>query len=487
MVYAPPNPCACNPEGLLKGFIALAPERKKNNKAIVPDSERLLKGPAYSAVNVSKSKSNDAEAWPTFRHDNERSGSTPISISANLKKQWTKKIGGNLSQPILAEGAIYVASIDAHTLYALDAENGNTLWHFTAGGRVDSPPTYYRGTIILGSRDGFVYCLCAETGELSWKYNAALNKRKIGSFGQLESIWPVSGSVLIQDGSLYFASGRSSFLDGGIALYRMDPRTGETLSNTRIDSLDSNSGQPIVAWRSLPGALPDVLSSDGEHIYMRHIAFDKKGKRLDHPGNDHLYSLNGFLDRSNFHRSYWSLGKGSFQYRVGISSSQGVGGMILAMTKDRQFHFRRAMAPHFHLGADEEYYLSSHLRKESESDEAVSANQRGKNRKQGDDEAKKRGKVSNADEEWQFPSPMLVRAMLVADQTLFVAGPKGDWIHSSEAYEGGHGIALMAISAMDGKTLAELPLADIPVFDGMSAAYGKIYISDESGSISCFR
>ena len=34
--------------------------------------------------------------------------------------------------------------------------------------------------------------------------------------GQCESVWPVHGSVLIEDGRVYFAAGRYSHLDGGI-------------------------------------------------------------------------------------------------------------------------------------------------------------------------------------------------------------------------------------------------------------------------------
>ena len=35
------------------------------------------------------------------------------------------------------------------------------------------------------------------------------------SYEQLESVWPVSGSVLIKDGVIFLVAGRSMFLDGG--------------------------------------------------------------------------------------------------------------------------------------------------------------------------------------------------------------------------------------------------------------------------------
>ena len=81
---------------------------------------------------------------------------------------------------------------------------------------------------------------------------------------------------------------------------------------------------------------------------------------------------------------------------------------------------------------------------------------------------------------------MRVRAMILASETVFVAGPKGEWTHSLDAYEGREGIALMALSAADGKALGETPLPAEPVYDGMSVAYENLYVSDKSGTITCY-
>ena len=81
---------------------------------------------------------------------------------------------------------------------------------------------------------------------------------------------------------------------------------------------------------------------------------------------------------------------------------------------------------------------------------------------------------------------MRVRAMLLANQTLFIAGAKGDWLSSQDAYEGANGIALIAVSSSDGKTIAEHTLPAHPVFDGMSAAYERLYVSLQDGSVVCF-
>ena len=98
---------------------------------------------------------------------------------------------------------------------------------------------------------------------------------------------------------------------------------------------------------------------------------------------------------------------------------------------------------------------------------------------------------------------VITKAMVLADQTLFVAGPpdvvdeQKIWGHTlesqvqaqlkeqSEALEGKQGSLLWAVSAADGAKLAEYKLESVPVFDGMSAANGRLYLSMKNGSILC--
>jgi len=98
----------------------------------------------------------------------------------------------------------------------------------------------------------------------------------------------------------------------------------------------------------------------------------------------------------------------------------------------------------------------------------------------------------------------LVRAMALAGKTLFVAGPP-DVVDEEEAFRrigdaemeaklaeqdavlhGARGSLLLAVSATDGKTLAEQPLDALPVFDSMAAAGGRLYLATEDGRVLCF-
>ena len=89
---------------------------------------------------------------------------------------------------------------------------------------------------------------------------------------------------------------------------------------------------------------------------------------------------------------------------------------------------------------------------------------------------------------WTKRVPLRVRAMVLADKTLFLAGPP-DAPGAKErppAGEGGKGGLLWAVSADDGARLTEHRLDSTPVFDGLAAAGGRLYLSTTAGTVQCF-
>jgi outer membrane protein assembly factor BamB len=327
LVYAPPHDCACYPEAKLYGLNALAPTSP--TRAIpsgAADENRLVRGLAFGKIEATAGKTSTAD-WPTYRHDSGRSGSTTSKVSTKLQPAWEAKLGGKLSSVAIADGRLYVAQVDQHTLHALDAASGRRLWSFTTGGRVDSPPTVDQGRVLFGSADGWVYCLRATDGALAWKFRAAPYDLRLTAFEQIESVWPVHGSVLVKDEDVYFVAGRSNFLDGGLRFIRLKADTGEKISESLIDERDPATGENIqerLQVLQMPVGLPDVLSSDGKSIYMRSQQFDLDGKRLgmgpfsgqapvhgavQKGETAHLFAPMGFLDDTWFHRSYWVYGR----------------------------------------------------------------------------------------------------------------------------------------------------------------------------------
>jgi outer membrane protein assembly factor BamB len=220
LLYVTSHHCFCYPAVRMNGFLALAATTGERKAEETP---RLERGPAYGGFRVQGSGFSNEGDWPTYRCDAARSGRATEDVPVEVARAWQTKLGGRLSQPVVADGKLFVAQVDAHGVHALDAAGGKKLWSYTAGGRVDSPPTIHEGLVLFGCRDGWVYCLRAEDGELAWRFRAAPEERRVVFFDQIESAWPVPGSVLVQNGVAYVCAGRSSFLDGGVYLCGLEP------------------------------------------------------------------------------------------------------------------------------------------------------------------------------------------------------------------------------------------------------------------------
>ena len=323
LTYAGPHNCACYPEAKLDGLNALAGGAGTPHP-IRAEATRLVKGPAYEATLNAEA---DAKDWPTYRHDNQRSGFSDQELPADLGKAWELKLGGPLSALTIAGGKVFVAQVDAHTVHALDHASGQPAWHFIAGGRVDSPPTYWQERVYFGSQDGSVYCLRASDGALVWQYRAAPGDRRHAAHEQVESVWPVHGSVLVENGNVTLVAGRSVFLDHGLRYVKLDAKSGALVAEQTYNHVDPETGRDFQERHKtlqMPVGLNDILSSDGKWTYLRTQKIAADGQRVDigpvsnnaieqgaaQKGEGaHLFAPMGFLDDSWFHRSYWVYGK----------------------------------------------------------------------------------------------------------------------------------------------------------------------------------
>jgi len=501
LLYAPTHPCACYLSTKLSYFNVLAPTARLtyNEKPRLP-AERLTRGEPFDAK--AKPAPAGADEWPFYRHDMTRSGATPEKVGADLTRRWATPIGGKLTSCIVAGGKVFVAAKDAHTLHALDAQNGRPSWQFTADGRIDSPPAYVDGLLVFGSADGSIYCLTATEGKLVWRYAAAPERRQMVALGQLDSPWPVHGSVFLQDNTVYCIAGRSRFMDGGMRLVMLDVRSGKLLGETVLDEHDMETGEDLhkgVRGLSMPTGLTDILSGNGKYIFMHDQVFDLKGNTLAADPLEaeeiaHLFTPTGFLDDSWFHRTYWLWGS---RFHSGWNQWYKAGravpaGRILAHRGPSVFGFGRVQGDYRWITP-----LKYHLFRIDKTPGLLDPTKRKKEAGYGQPTPNK------FKYDWTRDVPIFVKAMLLADETLFVAGPpsifdeKEEWkqiyepaaqakfARQAEILQGSRGSLLWAVSATSGEKLSEHALPSIPVWDGMAAAYGRLYLPMENGTLVC--
>lgn len=484
MLYSTPHACACYIKGKLNGFTAMTPG--PTARVPLPDYENTPteKGPAFGKAIETRARAGD---WPTYRGDVARSGLSRTTVTAALKQGWKTKLGGELSSLTVGEGFAFVAQLDRNTVHALNADTGQPAWSFTAGGKIDSPPTLANGRAYFGSGDGSIYCLRANDGALVWRTRAAPVERRVMAYNRVESAWPVNGSVLVQDGAVYAAAGRSSFLDGGIHIVKLDADTGELIFTYNVYDLESGKQPPLTSSFDMEGALPDILSGDGERVFMRHLSFDAK-TLSPRESAAHAFSPAGYLDNTWWHRIYMVYGQDT---KAGYGGWWQAGnklpaGRILVNDQNRVYAFGRSAYPGMNaaqFGRGEKYILYAAEKRSGPEPDLTEINQA---RRRGEDLGIDWAKYRTTPIQWSLQIPFHVRGMAIAGDTLFATGPYGDAIRSMDSFTGARGVRIGAFSTADGRMLANVAIDALPVWDGLAAANGRLYAAMKDGTVQSF-
>jgi hypothetical protein len=269
-----------------------------------------------------------------------------------------------------------------------------------------------------------------------------------------------------------------------------------------LDETDETAGEDLHASAkglSMPVALSDILSANDSYLFMHEQVFDLQGAPLPaetFKDNEdeilHLFTPTGFLDDSWFHRTYWLFGS-RFQSGWNQWYQQGrvvPAGRVLVHQGDSVWGYGRKQG-YFRWSTPLDYHLFRIDKKPQLNKPA----------------GKRAGGYASATSylkyDWSKDVPLTVAAMALADQTLFVAGPP-DLLNEEQAWEnidedetqqvaaaqlealrGAEGSTLWAVSADTGERLAQCALPSVPIYDGMAAAYGRLYVALADGSVVC--
>lgn len=525
LLYLPPDQCACYIESKLTGFNVLAPKRKSEAPIVPASQPRLVEGPAYGKL--ANAAAPNLEDWPTFRHDPARSGQAGTVVAGELKPKWSAELGGKLTSLVCANGRVLVCQPEAHKVVCLEAESGKVAWQFTAGGRVDSPPTIAQGLAVFGSKDGYVYALRVEDGQLAWAFRAAPDEQRLVAYGQVESVWPVHGSTLVEGDAVYFAAGRNSYIDGGVTLYKLELATGKTLIEKRCYSRDANTGKAtdlykrfqgaILPDREMPGILPDVFSADAHGLYLRSVSLTRNLQPLG-LGQPHVFCSMGLLDDASWERTYWLYGTHMYGGAAGWGYAQSVepAGRILAFDDARVYAFQDetfASSGLYATPRPTKPYSTGGGHKLSKAQIRADRNKKddGKARKEktagGDADEGGMGAATYASN-WRNDVPLNVRAMLLAGDRVIVSGApryKEEKVlgylencrtdtpaetvpllaEAQASVDGKKGSLVWVVNKADGKRVTECKLESAPVFDGLIAARGTLYMATLDGKVIC--
>lgn len=176
-----------------------------------------------------------AEDWPTYLHDNARSGVTAETLTLPLGEAWVFKSRqapcpawpapakqdfwhelrelkpvvtyDRAFMAVSTGDAVYFGSSADDKVYCLNTHDGSVRWTFYTEGPVRLAPSVWNGLVFFTSDDGCAYCLKADSGELVWKHRPGDQIRLIPGNGRIISTAPARTGVLVEDGIAYYFAG----------------------------------------------------------------------------------------------------------------------------------------------------------------------------------------------------------------------------------------------------------------------------------------
>ena len=171
-----------------------------------------------------------------YKSNPQRTGSFPVEPLRSLRGvKWTAQTCGSKgSTPAVTGGYVYVGSKDGN-LYKIDVETGEVCWRFPAQASIPCSPAVADGRVYFGLDGPSYFALNAATAELEWKVYG----------GYAGYSHPV-----VVDKSVYFGCWHYSIvslaLDDGSELWKYELDQGHPLAPTAIDGDIVFFGQEMV-------------------------------------------------------------------------------------------------------------------------------------------------------------------------------------------------------------------------------------------------
>src|SRR5690554_5774989 len=104
----------------------------------------------------------NSASWPIFRGTQQLTGVTDMELPSQPKLLWVFQSEDNIkSAPVVEQGKIVVGSTDGF-VYCIDL-NGKLIWKFNTGNAIEAPALILDGTVYVGNLDGNLFALHLST------------------------------------------------------------------------------------------------------------------------------------------------------------------------------------------------------------------------------------------------------------------------------------------------------------------------------------
>ena len=248
--------------GMMSGFILLRFDLLLSCARFRSDSGVFPSCSSYSAAIrrfvlafVLISRAGIAADWPTWQHDNRRTGATVEQLQTEkltLKWTWTSSSPPQTAwagpakydayayhrnlpsmrnyDPVfhlisVGDDVWFGSSVD-DSLYCLRADDGEERWVVTTDGPIRLAPAWSEGRVYFGSDDGYARCVNAGDGRLIWKFAPGKTNPLLLNNGRFIPFQPCRTGVVVEDGTAWFACAMLPWTDS--YLCAVNSKTGTT-------------------------------------------------------------------------------------------------------------------------------------------------------------------------------------------------------------------------------------------------------------------
>jgi len=277
---------------------------------------------------------------------------------------------------------------------------------------------------------------------------------------------------MVLDDTIYVVAGRSSYLDGGLRVWALDPLTGRARLQTVYSTVQDDQDDME------EGVVTDLLVRGGDSLFLRHVRIDPVSLSLEPTsawgyggpspgpkGCTYLSSGQGFLDDGLFGRPRFRLEGNEDAHRLVFDEARSYSVQLSPYSTKNVFIVPGAQG----------YRLTCRDRS-------------GPKGKLGDTRRRNLKKPrEERDLVWDQHIPIRPSAMALAGNVLLVGGSP-DVIDTDDpwaAFEGRRGGQIRAFAADHGTSLAQVDLPAPPVWDGLVVARGRVYLALTDGTVIC--